>query len=78
MLHKFSEESLNNQLDAFQKKLIRNRKNMKGCKFIHIYERIKKIMNIRDAKQLSEFFKSPLGVECLALSSDKKYNDVIG
>ena len=28
-------------------------------------------MNIRDAKQLSEFFKSPLGVECLALSSDK-------
>lgn len=30
-----------------------------------------KNMNIRDAKQLSEFFKSPLGVECLALSSDK-------
>lgn len=30
-----------------------------------------KNMNIRDAKQLSEFFKSPLGVGCLALSSDK-------
>lgn len=30
-----------------------------------------KNMNIRNAKQLSEFFKSPLGVECLALSSDK-------
>lgn len=30
-----------------------------------------KNMNIRDAKQLSEFFKSSLGVECLALSSDK-------
>lgn len=30
-----------------------------------------KNMNIRDAKQLSGFFKSPLGVECLALSSDK-------
>lgn len=30
-----------------------------------------KNMNIRNAKQLSEFFKSPLGVECLALSYDK-------
>lgn len=30
-----------------------------------------KNMNIRDAKQLSEFFKSQSGVECLALSYDK-------